>query len=160
MKIVSQSAPPSVRSVPDRKVGFRQSPFASQADNAQQGLVRNQLRLSLAAGSQGVLDAGRVMRAVDSNYIRTVDATVSADLAVHIVLGGSEPRHVERINHGGALPDLARMKVNLYVGEAVHSAAITALAEHLCRAYASRSPRLPVVERANTAISTWVAARA
>jgi hypothetical protein len=58
---------------------------------------------------------------------------------------------VERINHGGALPDLARMKINLYVGEAVRGPAITALAEHMRRAYAGRSPRLSVVDRQEVA---------
>ena len=98
---MSHSAPPSVRRVPDRKVGFRQNLFAGQADNAQPGLVKHQLRLALVAGGQRVLDVGRVMRAVDSNYIRTLEASVSADPGVHSVLEGPEPRHVEWINPGG-----------------------------------------------------------
>jgi DNA-binding transcriptional LysR family regulator len=106
-------------------------------------------------GVQARLDARGIswVLAVDSDNTRTVEATVSADLAVHTMLEGSEPRHVERINHGGALPDLGRMKVNLYVGEAVHGPAITALADHMRRAYASRAPRLSVVERSDVAIS-------
>ena len=159
---MSHSAPPSVRRVPDRKVGFRQNLFAGQADTAQPGLVKHRLRLALAAGSvkhrlrlalaagsQRALDVGRVMRAVDSNYIRTVEASVSADPGVHSVLEGPEPRHVEWINPGGGLPDLARTRVNPYVGEAVHSAAIPALAEHLRRAYTGNGPRRSNVECQN-----------
>jgi DNA-binding transcriptional LysR family regulator len=51
---------------------------------------------------------------VDSNSSRTIEATVSADLAVHTMLEGTEPQHFERINHGGSLPSLRKMNVNLY----------------------------------------------
>ena len=106
-------------------------------------------------GVQARLDAKGIpwILAVDSDNTRTVEATVSADLAVHTVLEGSEPRHVERISHGGTLPELAKMKINLYVGEAVHGAAISALADLMRRAYASRVPRLTVFERSDAAQS-------
>lgn len=52
--------------------------------------------------------------AVESNFSRTIEATVSADLAVHTMLEGTEPRHLERIEHGGHLPSLRDMNVNLY----------------------------------------------
>ena len=55
--------------------------------------------------------------AVESDSSRTVEATVSADLAVHATLEGSEPPVVERIQHGGALPDLDTKRINLYVSE-------------------------------------------
>ncbi|MBL9056195.1 MAG: LysR family transcriptional regulator, partial [Rhodobacteraceae bacterium] len=67
------------------------------------------------------------------------------DLAVHTVLAGSEPPYVERIAHGGALPELGRMKVNLYRAEPAHSPTVLALAEMLRRAYAQRPGRLSVV---------------
>ncbi len=51
---------------------------------------------------------------VESDSSRTIEATVSADLAVHTMLEGTEPRHFERISHGGSLPELRRMNVNLY----------------------------------------------
>ncbi|MFQ1701613.1 LysR family transcriptional regulator [Loktanella agnita] len=51
---------------------------------------------------------------VDSNSSRTVEATVSADLAVHTMLEGTEPQHLERISHGGQLPTLRDMNVNIY----------------------------------------------
>ena len=77
---------------------------------------------------------------VDSDNTRTVEATVSADLAVHTVLEGTEPRHVERISHGGALPELGRLKINLYQGH-VPSPAGERLAQLIRAAYAPSRPR-------------------
>ena len=51
---------------------------------------------------------------VDSNSSRTIEATVSADLAVHTMLEGTEPRHFEQIDHGGSLPGLRKMNINMY----------------------------------------------
>jgi hypothetical protein len=76
--------------------------------------------------------------AVESDSTRTIEASVSADLAVHTVLAGSEPPYVERISHGGTLPELTRMKVNLYVADPVHSPAVLELAALIRRAYAAR----------------------
>jgi hypothetical protein len=76
--------------------------------------------------------------AVESDSSRTVEASVSADLAVHTVLAGSEPPHVERVNHGGTLPELAHMKVNMYVADPVHSQAVNALAEMIRFAYLAK----------------------
>ena len=88
-------------------------------------------------GVQERLDAAGIpwVLTVDSDNTRTVEATVSADLAVHTVLEGSEPRHVERINHGGALPELARMKINLYAASALRNPAMEALTQLIRAAY-------------------------
>ncbi|MEM6478082.1 MAG: LysR family transcriptional regulator [Pseudomonadota bacterium] len=51
---------------------------------------------------------------VESNSTRTIEASVSADLAVHAMVAGSEPVYFERISHGGALPELSLQKINLY----------------------------------------------
>ena len=51
---------------------------------------------------------------VDTESDRTIEATVSADLAVHAMITGTEPPHLERIEHKGALPELARQHINLY----------------------------------------------
>ena len=51
---------------------------------------------------------------VDSNSSRTIEATVSADLAVHTMLEGTQPRHFEQIDHGGHLPGLRNMNINMY----------------------------------------------
>lgn len=90
---------------------------------------------------QAALDAAGIpwQMAVESDSTRTIEASVSADLAVHTVLAGSEPPYVERITHGGALPELKRMKVNLYVADPAHSATVTELAGLIRRAYAART---------------------
>ncbi len=100
-------------------------------------------------GVQAALDARGIIwdMAVESDSTRTVEASVSADLAVHTVLAGSEPPYVERINHGGALPELGRMKVNMYVADPVHSPAVLALAAMLRQAYALGPGRAVVQER-------------
>ena len=94
-------------------------------------------------GVQAALDDAGIAweMAVESDSTRAVEASVSADLAVHTVLAGSEPPQFERVAHGGALPDLARMKVNLYVADPVHSVAVEALADLIRRAYAA-APRV------------------
>ena len=90
-------------------------------------------------GVQARLDKAGVpwVLAVDSDNTRTVEASVSADLAVHTVLEGSEPRHVARIQHGGLLPELGTMKINLYVGNKGHAAAVSHLAELIRATYAT-----------------------
>jgi cytochrome c1 len=92
-------------------------------------------------GVQAALDAAGVpwVMAVESDSTRTIEASVSADLAVHTVLAGSEPPYVERVQHGGSLPELARMKVNLYVADPVHSKTVEALAAMIRRTYAARA---------------------
>lgn len=43
-----------------------------------------------------------------------IHATVSADMAVHTAIAGTEPQQFERIDHGGALPVLPLQMINLY----------------------------------------------
>lgn len=73
--------------------------------------------------------------AVDSDSSRTIEATVSADLAVHALVEGAVPAHAEKIAHGGVLPELPRTKINLYASEAA-SEPVDDLAGMLRRAYA------------------------
>ncbi len=91
-------------------------------------------------GVQAALDRAGIpwQMAVESDSTRTIEASVSADLAVHTVLAGSEPPYVERISHGGTLPELKRMKVNLYVADPAHSPAVLEMAAMIQRAYLSR----------------------
>ncbi|WP_299879739.1 LysR family transcriptional regulator [uncultured Sulfitobacter sp.] len=68
---------------------------------------------------------------VDTESDRAVEASVSADLAVHAVVDGTQPPFLERIEHGGALPPLTPQKINLYAdsgqnGE-VHKALVSLL---------------------------------
>lgn len=73
--------------------------------------------------------------AVESNSTRTIEASVSADLAVHTVLEGSEPPYVERIQHGGALPDLPSTQINLYVSDVAGNPVTAQLAALIRQAY-------------------------
>lgn len=68
-------------------------------------------------GVQQALDAAGIpwVMAVESDSTRSIEASVSADLAVHALVEGAEPRYLARIAHGGALPELARTRINLYV---------------------------------------------
>ncbi|MEM6466166.1 MAG: LysR family transcriptional regulator [Pseudomonadota bacterium] len=80
------------------------------------------LRLAFETGCifrgavQGALESVDIPweMAVDSESTRTIDATVSADLAVHANLDGAGTPYLERISHGGALPDLPVFYINLY----------------------------------------------
>jgi len=51
---------------------------------------------------------------VETESDRTIEATVSADLAIHTMIEGTEPPHLERIAHQGALPALLAQQINLY----------------------------------------------
>lgn len=107
--------------------------------------------------AQAALDARGIVWdiAVESESTRAVEATVSADLAVHTMLAGTEPSHFDRISHGGNLPDLGCMKVNMYVADPVHSQAVVALAGMIRQAYQNRAPRPLAVDR-NAGVSELV----
>ena len=51
---------------------------------------------------------------VETESDRTIEATVAADLAVHTMIEGTAPPHLDKIDHGGALPDLPAQRINLY----------------------------------------------
>lgn len=93
------------------------------------------------ASVQAALDAQGISweMAVEGQSGRAIEASVSADMAVHAVLAGSEPPYVERINHGGTLPDLTSRKVNMYVADPAHSPAVLELAAMIRQAYATRA---------------------
>lgn len=88
-------------------------------------------------GVQAALDRAGIPweMAVESESIRTVEASVSADLAVHTVVEGALPPYVERIQHGGALPDLMTTQINMYVSDVSGGAAIDELAGLIRQAY-------------------------
>lgn len=73
--------------------------------------------------------------AVESDSTRTIEATVSADLAVHTMLAGTEPRHFERVQHGGALPELGGMNINMYCRELGQGPILEDLKDLLASAY-------------------------
>ncbi len=84
-------------------------------------------------GVQAALDAVDVPweMAVTSKNTRTVEATVSADLAVHAMIAGTMRGDLQEVRHGGALPDLGMQKINLYAGPDCGSPTATALIEML-----------------------------
>ncbi len=78
--------------------------------------------------------------AIDSNSDGAIEATVSADLAVTTILEGSAPRHLEMIQHGGALPDLGTQKINMYGGHRPKNALAEQLAEMLRKGFCASGP--------------------
>lgn len=75
---------------------------------------------------------------VDTESDRTIEATVSADLAVHAMILGTEPPHLVRIDHKGALPKLAYQHINLYGAQRHSSGALQQLADLLRGAFSSQ----------------------
>lgn len=72
--------------------------------------------------------------AVDAEQMRTIEATVAADLAIFCQLEHSVPPQMEQVRHGGALPDLGTKKINLYVSE-VDKPVLQDLADLVRRSY-------------------------
>lgn len=73
--------------------------------------------------------------AVESDSSRTVEASVSADLAVHVVIQGMEPPYVEPVSASMGLPELKRTKINMYHPRGSGEEAIDTLADMLRQAY-------------------------
>jgi DNA-binding transcriptional LysR family regulator len=69
--------------------------------------------------------------AVESDQSRTIEASVSADLAVNVALDGSVGPYVEPIAHGGALPELGQKQVNLYRAESGKGQVADDLVRHI-----------------------------
>lgn len=65
------------------------------------------------------LDAAQIPweMAVDTESDRAVEAAVSADLAIHAMIDGTKPPHLEVLDHGGVLPKLPTQHINLYGAE-------------------------------------------
>jgi len=65
---------------------------------------------------QMALDAAGIPweMAVDSDSTSTVTATASADFAVLPMLDGTASPPLERVPHGGTLPDMGTFKINMY----------------------------------------------
>jgi DNA-binding transcriptional LysR family regulator len=72
---------------------------------------------------------------VDSDSSRTVEATVSADLAILAQLEGTAAGDLQPIQHGGALPELGSNCINLYLNETKSSEVLEALANLVRRSY-------------------------
>lgn len=72
---------------------------------------------------------------VDSEQSRAVEAVVSADLAVHAQIAGSVPPHLEVIDHGGALPELSPILINMYLTDGPKRRMVECLAAVVREAY-------------------------
>ena len=86
---------------------------------------------------QDALDAADIPweMAIESEHSRTIEASLSADLAVHAMLVSAVPPQFEEIRHGGALPPLPRKRITLYTSDAARGPAIDALADLVRQAY-------------------------
>lgn len=71
---------------------------------------------------------------VETDSDRTIEATVSADLAVTAMLEGTKPDHLEVIDHGGALPALTQQSINLYAAEKGKGEVVQVLCDQLRQA--------------------------
>lgn len=69
--------------------------------------------------------------AVETDSDRTIEATVSADLAIHTMIDGMKPPHLIQIDHGGTLPDLPVQLINLYGAEDAKTQVVAGLADFL-----------------------------
>lgn len=79
--------------------------------------------------------------AVTSDSTRTIDASVSADLAVHANLDGNSVPYMEVIDHGGALPELPDFNVNMYLAQQPSHPLAPTLAGYIRNAYAPAAAR-------------------
>jgi DNA-binding transcriptional LysR family regulator len=88
-------------------------------------------------GVQRALDEAGIHweMAVESDSTRTVEASVSADLAIHAALEGTVDHHLEVIPHHGALPDLPVYNINLYMASGPQLALAERLANLVRQAY-------------------------
>ncbi|MEX0286105.1 MAG: LysR family transcriptional regulator [Paracoccaceae bacterium] len=76
---------------------------------------------------------------VDSESDRTIEATISADLAVGVLLDGTLPPQHVCIDDGGTLPDLPSQNINLYGGLSPKSQLVGELANLLRQVFAAGS---------------------
>jgi DNA-binding transcriptional LysR family regulator len=74
--------------------------------------------------------------AVEADSTRTIEASVSADLGVCAILESAMQPYFEPIPHGGALPALPRMGINMYRAGGPKAALIDRLADAVREAYA------------------------
>lgn len=73
--------------------------------------------------------------AVDSDTMRAIEVSVSADLAIHAVIEGTESPYSEMIVHNGALPTLPRIRINMYRSEMARSEPVDALVDLIRQGY-------------------------
>jgi len=72
---------------------------------------------------------------VESDSSRTVEASISADLAIHACLEGSAPQYMEEIRHGGELPELPTLMINAYQTEGPAAQMASVLGDMISECY-------------------------
>lgn len=82
---------------------------------------------------------------VDSESDRTVEATISADLAAGVLLEGTLPPQHEKIDHGGTLPPLPTQCINLYGAQAPRNPLVGELATLLRQTFAGLTQGTPAL---------------
>ena len=89
------------------------------------------------SGVQRALDSAGIAwdMAVESNSSRTIEATVSADMAIHAAIVGTIPNYMEVVPHGNALPELQMTSINLYASDVGGNAALNDLAALVRQSY-------------------------
>ncbi|WP_179380139.1 LysR family transcriptional regulator [Jannaschia marina] len=95
--------------------------------------------------AQDALDAADIpwAMAMTADSSRAVDASVSADLACHVVLDGFDTPEMAPIPHGGALPEIGDQAIGLYVAPAAPDPARDCLLEIIRDTYRAVRPTLP-----------------
>ena len=81
--------------------------------------------------AQEALDKARIPWSlrVEAESERTIEATISADLAIQVGIDGATPPMLEPVRHGGVLPQLPLFNINMYVARTDMTAPMTALAD-------------------------------
>ncbi len=92
---------------------------------------------------QSALDAAGIPWeiAVESESTRTIEASVSADLAITALMSGTAAPYLEEIRHCGQLPDLPSKRILLYVSRAGQSSPRERLGGLVRAAYATEAAR-------------------
>jgi len=72
---------------------------------------------------------------VTSDSTRTIEATVSADLAIHALLAETSTPYMSEIAHNGALPELPVFNINMYVAGGARREMAEQLASYVRLAY-------------------------
>jgi len=95
------------------------------------------------SNAQSALDRAEIPWdvAVEADSSRAIDASVGADLAVHVVVAGFDTGELVPVAHGGALPDLGDMGITLYEAPMQADPARARMVELLTREYGALRDR-------------------
>lgn len=81
--------------------------------------------------------------AVEAGSSRTVEASCSADFAVHVAVQSTLSPQLAVIDHGGSLPHLGSVKIGLYVTDGPNAALAKRLAEMVRQTWRSGAHTVP-----------------